>query len=141
MAVPRWRSHATVMLLASSVLWCAWGVNVYLFKAAPHWGQRETVMAYYADRKGPDEPFVAYQMNWKGENFYTGNRTPAWVSSGQKFKDWVEEQKKKGVKTMYFTTEHGRSGTLKGEIGATQSFDAITDPALNNKFFTGRARF
>jgi 4-amino-4-deoxy-L-arabinose transferase-like glycosyltransferase len=141
MAVPRLRTHATVLFLAASVLWCAWGVNVYLFKAAPHWGQRETVMAYYADRKGADEPFVAYQMNWKGENFYTGNRTPAWVSSGQKFKDWIEEQKKKGVRTMYFTTEHGRSNALKGEIGQVQSFDEITNQELNNKFFVGRARF
>ena len=26
-------------------------------------------------------------MNWKGENFYTGNRLPAFVSTGAKFKN------------------------------------------------------
>ncbi len=141
MAVPKLRAHAAVGLLALSVLWAGWGVNVYLYKAAPHWGQRETVLAYYRDRKSPDELLIAYQMNWKGENFYTGNRTPAFVSTGQKFKDFIEEQKKKGVTTLYFTTEHGRSHSLKGEVGTHTSFDAITDERLNNKFFIARVRF
>lgn len=140
-AVPRLRAHAAVGLLALSVLWTAWGVNVYLYKAAPHWGQRETLLAYYRDRKSPDELLISYQMNWKGENFYTGNKTPAFVASGQKFKDFIEEQKRKGVKTLYFTTEHGRSQSLKGEVGPHQAFDAITDEKLNNKFFIARVRF
>ena len=70
-----------------------------------------------------------------------GNRTPAFVSTGQKFKDFIEEQKKKGVTTLYFTTEHGRSHSLKGEVGTHTSFDAITDERLNNKFFIARVRF
>ncbi len=140
-AVPRLRAHATVALLAASVLWAAWGVNVYLYKAAPHWGQRETLLAYYRDRQSPDELLISYQMNWKGENFYTGNKTPAFVSSGAKFKEFIDEQKKKGVSTLYFATEHGRSHSLKGEIGDHKSFDAITDEKLNNKFFIARVRF
>jgi 4-amino-4-deoxy-L-arabinose transferase-like glycosyltransferase len=139
--VPKLRVHATIAMLALGVVWCAWGVNVYLVKAAPHWGQREDLIAYYKDRKGPDEPFVSYQMNWKGENFYTGNHTPAWVSSGAKFKEWIEQQKKAGVKTMYFTTEHGRVTGLKGEIGNFSSFDEITTADQNNKFFVARVRF
>jgi 4-amino-4-deoxy-L-arabinose transferase-like glycosyltransferase len=137
----RWRTHVAVMLLAAAAVWAAWGVNVYLYKAAPHWGQRETVLAYYRDRQGPEQPLVAYQMNWKGENFYAGNRIPAFVASGQKFKDWIEEQKKKGVTTMYFTTEHGREGSLKSELGNPADFVKLTGPELNNKFFLGRARF
>ena len=27
-------------------------------------------------RGSAEEPLVAYQMNWKGENFYTGNHDP-----------------------------------------------------------------
>jgi 4-amino-4-deoxy-L-arabinose transferase-like glycosyltransferase len=137
----RWRTHIAVMLLAAGVIWAAWGINVYLYKASPHWGQRETVLAYYRDREGPHQPFVAYQMNWKGENFYAGNRVPAFVASGQKFKDWVEEQKKNGVTTMYFTTEHGREGSLKSELGNPPDFVKLTGPEVNNKFFLGRARW
>jgi hypothetical protein len=119
-------------------LWTAWGVDVYLFRTAPHWGQRETLMAYYRDRKGPEQPLVSYQMNWKGENFYTGNRTPAFVSSGDKFKAWIAEQRKAGTKILYFTTEHGRIGSLKNEIGEHKKVDVITSTALNNKFMIAR---
>ncbi len=135
------RAHATVVLLSVSILWGAWGTNVYLFKAAPHWGQRETVLAYYTDREGPHQPLVAFQMNWKGENFYTSNKLPAFVSTGQKFKDWIEQQKKNGVTTIYFTTEHGRESGLKNEVGPHKEFAKITDEVLNNKFFVARVRF
>lgn len=137
----RIRTHAAALFLAVSVMWAAWGVNVYLFRAAPHWGQRETVMAYYKDRPGPEAPLVAYQMNWKGENFYTGNHVPAFVASGQKFKDWVAAERAKGVTTMYFTTEHGRIGSLKSELGNPKDFTKITNEELNNKFFIARVRF
>ena len=33
----------------------------------------------------PRRELVAYQMNWKGENFYTGNHVPAFVSTGSTF--------------------------------------------------------
>ena len=94
--VRHWRTHVITMLLAVSVLWGAWGVNEYFVRSAAHWGQRETLMAYYRDRKGPDQPFVAYQMNWKGENFYTGNHVPAFVSTGKKFQGLDSEGKEEG---------------------------------------------
>ena len=137
-AWPRLRRHALSLFCAVAVAWTAWGIDVYLVNAAPHWGQRETVLAYYAARKGPEEPFVAYQMNWKGENFYTGNRVPAFVSTGAKFKAWVAEQKKKGVKVMFFTTEHNRVSSLKSELGTVKSFKTLTTRELNNKFMLAR---
>lgn len=136
--VPRLRAHAATMACAVGLLWSAWGVNVYLVEAAPHWGQRETMMTYYTTRRGPEEPLVAYQMNWKGENFYTGNRVPAFVSSGVKFKNWLTEQREKGVKVMFFTTEHSRLSSLKSELGTVKKFETLTDKALNNKFFLAR---
>ncbi len=139
--VHRWRTHVTALFLVVACVWAAWGIDVYLYKAAPHWGQRETMLAYYRDRSGPNEPMVAYQMNWKGENFYTGNHVPAFVASGQRFKDWVADEKKKGVKVMYFTTEHGRIGSLKAELGNPKNFKVITDKRLNNKFFVARVEW
>ncbi|HEY0469239.1 MAG TPA: hypothetical protein VGC79_33835 [Polyangiaceae bacterium] len=140
-AWPPWRRHALALFALVAVLWTAWGLDVYLVKASPHWGQRETILAYYAARKGPEEPFVAYQMNWKGENFYTGNRVPAFVSSGAKFKSWIAEQKKKGTKVMFFTTEHSRIAALKSELGPVKDFKVLTDRDLNNKFTVARAAF
>jgi hypothetical protein len=123
------------------VMLCAWGVNVYLVVISPHWGQRETIEAYYRARSGPEEPIVAYQLNWKGENFYTGNRVPAFVSSGKRFKHWVDSQKNEGVRVMFFTTEHSRISSLKRELGDTTKFDLLTDEALNNKFVLARVEW
>jgi 4-amino-4-deoxy-L-arabinose transferase-like glycosyltransferase len=141
LAVTRLRAQAGFLFVTAAVLWTAWGLDVYLYKAAPHWGQRETVLAYYRDRTDANQPFVAYQMNWKGENFYTGNKTPAFVSSGEKFKEWVNQQKTNGIKRVYFITEHSRTGTLRRELGDPKSFAEITDKVLNNKFVVARIQF
>jgi 4-amino-4-deoxy-L-arabinose transferase-like glycosyltransferase len=141
LGVGRWRKHVTDALCVTGVLWAVWVLDVYVIRTAPHWGQRETIMAYYRDRRGPDEPLVAYQMNWKGENFYTGNRIPAFVSSGAKFKDWLEDQQSRGVRTMYFITEHSRARGLRRELGDPKDFVALTTKALDNKFFVARVRF
>jgi hypothetical protein len=77
-------------------------------------------------------------MNWKGENFYTGNKIPAFVSSGATFTTWLKQQREKGVKVMYFITEHGRVGGLKSEV-AGKNYREVTDKVLNNKFVVVRA--
>jgi hypothetical protein len=97
------------------------------------------MLAYYQARRSADEPIAAYQMNWKGENFYTGNRVPAFVSTGAKFKKWLKTQRKSGSQVMYFVTEHGRIGTLKSELGAAYRVTPLTDRLLNNKFALVRA--
>ncbi|HTM45808.1 MAG TPA: glycosyltransferase family 39 protein [Polyangiaceae bacterium] len=135
------RRHAVVAVGTLSLLFAAWMADVYLVKAAPHWGQRETIMAYYKARKSPDEWLVAYQMNWKGENFYTSNRVPAFVATGKKFKDWIKEQTDSGKKVMFFTSEQGRLTGLKRELGTPKQFKVITDKTLNNKFFLARVEF
>jgi hypothetical protein len=122
-----------------AVLWSAWGVNVYLVQASPHWGQRETVLEYYRQRSGPAEWFVAYQMNWKGENFYASNRVPAFVRTGEEFTKWVKEEKARGARVMFFTTEHSRTNGLKNELGKVSKFEILTTKELNNKFALVRA--
>jgi 4-amino-4-deoxy-L-arabinose transferase-like glycosyltransferase len=139
--IARMRRHVMVMLLATSLIWAVWGLDVYLVKAAPHWGQREVMEAYYKMRGRPEEPIVAYQMNWKGENFYTGNQTPAFVSSGAPFTTYLQSQKDKGIKVIWFVTEHSRTAALKNEAGNTKTFDIVTDKRLNNKFCLVKATF
>ena len=45
------------------------------------------------------------------------------------------------MKTFYFVTEHGRTGTLSNELGTTKAFEKLTPPELDNKFGLVRARF
>jgi 4-amino-4-deoxy-L-arabinose transferase-like glycosyltransferase len=134
LAVRALRRHAVAAFCAFSLVWALWGVDVYMVKTSPHWGQHEVVEAYYKDRKGPEEQLVAYQMNWKGENFYTGNHIPAFVSSGATFQTWLKTQKEqKGAKVMYFLTEHSRTGGLRGEVNG-KSYKELTDKTVCNKF-------
>ena len=132
----RWAALGTC---AVGLACCAWVIDGYLVEISPHWGQRETIAEYYKQRTNPAEPLVAYQLNWKGENFYTGNNVAIFVSSGKRFSDWVKAQKENGVQVMFFTTEHSRIGSLKRELGATQNFELLTDPSLNDKFVLARA--
>lgn len=141
LAARRWRRHGAALLTTLGVLWSMWCCDEYLRRIAPHWAQRDNVLAYYRDRKDPKHIMVAYQMNWKGENFYTGNRMATFVSSGAKFKRWLKKKRSEGVNTMYFTTEHSRMKTLKKELGTVESFDLLTSEADNNKFFMARAVF
>ncbi|WP_437297075.1 ArnT family glycosyltransferase [Sorangium sp. So ce426] len=139
--VARWRRLVVYALLSLAVVFTAWGIDVYFVRTSPHWGQRETLLAYVRANQQIPGPLVAYQLNWKGENFYAGNRLAAFVSSGKKFQDYINEQKKKGVKTFYFVTEHGRTGSLSNELGSPRIFEKLTSIELNNKFLVVRATF
>ena len=138
LAIRSLRRHAVLAVCAFAILWSVWGLDVYMTKLSPHWGQHEVIEAYYRDRTGPEEALVAYQMNWKGENFYTGNRIPAFVSSGANFQTWLKKEREKGVKVMYFVTEHSRTNGLRNEV-AGKSYKEITNKALCNKFVLVRA--
>jgi 4-amino-4-deoxy-L-arabinose transferase-like glycosyltransferase len=138
LAVRTVRRHAVVAMCVAGFVWAIWGIDVYMEKTAQHWGQHEMIQAYYADRTSPDQILVAYQMNWKGENFYTGNHIPAFVSTGSTFTTWLKKKKDEGAKVMYFITEHGRIGGLKSEVAA-KSVREVTDKTLCNKFILVRA--
>lgn len=134
LAWPRLRAHASVLLCAVGVWFGVYTVWVYLPRLAQHFGQREVFLAYYEARHGPEEPIAAYQMNWKGENFYSGNHLPAFVSSGAKFKSWLKTQRRRGTRVVFFVTEHGRISTLKSELGRAVRVKVVTDKRLNDKF-------
>jgi len=140
LTVQRVRRHAVVAMCVAGFVWGVWGLDVYMEKTAQHWGQHEVIAAYYSDRHNPDETLVAYQMNWKGENFYTGNHIPAFVSTGSTFTTWLKKKKEEGAKAMYFITEHGRIAGMKSEVGA-QKYTEVTDKVLCNKFVLVRADF
>jgi 4-amino-4-deoxy-L-arabinose transferase-like glycosyltransferase len=134
----RWRRQAALACGAVALACALWGLDVYMLETSRHWGQHETIAAYYEDRSSPDEMLVAYHMNWKGEDFYTSNRAPVFVSSGAPFTSWLKGQREKGTKVMYFITEHWSVGGLKSEVQA-KAYREITDKASNNKFVVVRA--
>jgi 4-amino-4-deoxy-L-arabinose transferase-like glycosyltransferase len=131
LAVRSLRSLTVPAFIGLALGFTAWTLNVYMLDVSPHWGQRELIQKYYEVRKGPEEPLLAYQMNWKGENFYTGNRAYVFVKLDTKLlKDWV---KKNAGKHCYAILEHGRVSAFKGHVrgGVVKE---LTTKRENNKF-------
>ncbi len=141
MVVARWRRLMATAFIAVAMLCGAWVVNVYLLAVSPHWSQRELMLRYERERIATPGPLVAYQMNWKGENFYRGNQLAAFVSSGRVFQDWIDAQKKQGQRTFYFVTEHKRVASLRSELGKPRHVHFLSREADNNKFVLLRVRF
>jgi 4-amino-4-deoxy-L-arabinose transferase-like glycosyltransferase len=56
--------------VVQSVLW----VQGFMPRANEHWSQRDLVARYHQERTSSLEPLIAFQMDWKGETFYSQNR-------------------------------------------------------------------
>jgi hypothetical protein len=124
-----------------------WGVDKYMIDLSNHWSQRNLFDRYYAIRHerettgvGEDarywaDPIVAYQMNWKGENFYTGNRVHVFVELDNKpLLEWIGKNK---GRTVYLMLEHTRLERLKTVL-APRKLDTLTTPRDCNKFILVR---
>jgi len=154
-----WRRQAIVALIACAALYTAWTLDVYMMKIAPHWGQRPLFEAYYKDRRSVKEPLVAFEMNWKGENFYSGGRliefgngmgqgATAGERGSDRMRTWLADMKGK-TNAVYFVTEFSRvskiDDMLRGVLGAppngTRWTEQVTNEQVTNKFVLVRARW
>lgn len=70
-ARPRWWAVWALGLVA--MVWTGFLLDKILIELSPHWSQKHVIASYYAKRSGPDEPLIAWQLYWRGENFYTRN--------------------------------------------------------------------
>jgi hypothetical protein len=130
------RGAATRAYLGVALAFTVWSLDVYMIDLSPHWGQRELVQRYYELRASDEEPLVAWQMNWKGENFYTGNRVSVFVQlDNRELNEWV---RRNTGRTAYFLLEHSRLGSLRGVL-RDSAVEPITSEHLNNKFILVRA--
>jgi 4-amino-4-deoxy-L-arabinose transferase-like glycosyltransferase len=130
-AVRALRGTAAAGLLGLALAFSVFCLDVYMIDLTPHWSQAGLIKRYYAERKGPQEPLLAWQMNWKGENFYTGNRVHVFVELDNKaLLEWVGKHTGTGV---FLVLEHGRLDRLK-HVLAPRKIDALTTLRDDNKF-------
>ncbi len=59
--------------VGGAVLVAVFAVHVFWARASQHWSQRWIFDTLAEQQKG-DEPLIAFQMDWKGETFYSKNR-------------------------------------------------------------------
>jgi 4-amino-4-deoxy-L-arabinose transferase-like glycosyltransferase len=126
-----WRPVATRAFVTVSVLFCAWGLNVYMVDLSDHWGIRNLAQRYYELRKGPEEPLLAWQMNWKGENFYTGNRVYVFAETdNERIREWLDENE---GRTAYVVLEHKRLEAFR-KLVSDSEVQELTTKRDSNKF-------
>ncbi len=113
-------------LAAGMALWFNWSHWVDL---SHHWTQRDLFWRYYAQRK-PDEPIVAYMMNWRGETFYSSNTVEQYRSgdANTRMRNLAARPGREWV-----LVEHNRLNLLRTAVGADKRVTPI-DKDINNKF-------
>ncbi len=140
-----WRARAAVALGACAILGSMMLLDGYLARAASDGGQRGVFEAYYRAREAdaahgtPTSALVAYQLNWKGENFYSGNDVAIFIASGTPMRSYLDARKRTGASTIYFVTERGRVAGLRNELGVVRSFAELTDRSVSYEFSLVRA--
>ncbi|MBN1655947.1 MAG: glycosyltransferase family 39 protein [Deltaproteobacteria bacterium] len=131
------RPLMTCAVLGTALAFSFWCLNFYMIDLSPHWGQQTLMKKYYETRKGPEEPLVAWQMNWKGENFYTGNRVSVFVSlKNEDLTQWISKNR---GKRAFFVLEHTRLGRFRGLL-AGKKLTEVTSMRDCNKFILLSAR-
>jgi 4-amino-4-deoxy-L-arabinose transferase-like glycosyltransferase len=137
LAWPRARGASLHAFAGVSLLFGGWVVYVYMWQLTPHWSQRDFIASYYRERESPEERLVAWQMNWKGENFYTGNRVVVYVSlDNDAFERWIERHR---GERHFFCTERPRLESLRRTLGKSAAEAPVVDDS-NNKYIMVRAR-
>lgn len=125
------RPVAARAMLGLAVLFSVWALDVYLVDLSPHWAQNYVIGQYYARRHSAADPLVAWQMNWKGENFYTGNRVNVFVDlDNTKLRAWMTQNVGKHA---YVMLEHSRLPGFR-TFAAPRVVHEVTGPKDNNKF-------
>jgi hypothetical protein len=135
--LPKLRRMGVYALLATTFWFSVWSLDVYLIDLSPHWGQRELIKRYYESRSGDKDPLIAWQMNWKGENIYSGNRVHVFVQLDNKqLNEWMGQH---ANATAYFLLEHSRLSNFRRALGK-RHVEELSTMRENNKFILVRAR-
>jgi 4-amino-4-deoxy-L-arabinose transferase-like glycosyltransferase len=142
------RRHGARVMVAVAACFGFWALDKYMIDLSNHWSQRNLFEKYFRERtvrenigSGEDarywsNPLVAYQMNWKGENFYTGNHA-VMLECGlplcrERTPDWLRRHNGQRV---FFVTEHSRSSSIISQVRtAGGTANTVTTEIDNNKF-------
>lgn len=117
---------------------------VYAPLVSRHFGQRPSFEAYIARTRadrGTREPPLAYHLNWKGENYYSGNRVALFIHGGPAFSDYVTRRRAAGVSVFYVATEWSSMASLRAEMRLAAAVEPVTSESDGNRFCLVRVTF
>nr|WP_240487205.1 glycosyltransferase family 39 protein [Hyalangium minutum] len=125
--------QARVMLFgvfwAFAICFACWFNWNHWVKLSHHWTQRDLFWRYYRQHR-PGEPIAAFQMNWRGETFYSRNTVEQFRlgDANVRLRNFVAQPGREWV-----LVEHGRLTALTSAVGADKKV-TIIDRDINNKF-------
>jgi len=134
---------------AVAVVWTGFILDKILIELSPHWAQKHVIAAYYKNRKGPEEPLLAWQLYWRGENLYTRNEIydPAKPQNEktvflgdrntEKLQAYFTAHKGRRV---FFIIERVRLEALRGMLPADAKSTLTIVDNSNNKLFLASAQ-
>jgi len=118
---------ALVSLALAFAVYCGW----FHWRAlSPHWTQRDLFWEYF-HKSTPDEPIGAFQMNWRGETFYSRNTVRQVGRPGAPSVTLADFMSGPGAR-KWVLLEHTRLGTLRNALGASARVRVVE--SRNNKF-------
>lgn len=129
--VLRQRGHAMGVFGLFAVIFAAWISHHHFNMLSPHWSQYHLWQTYYDERKG-DEPVYAYQLNWRGETFYSRNTVLQVKESGanQRIRRLVDLPGRE-----FIITEQSRFHTLKNVLSPDKRNKLHILDRSNAKFY------
>ncbi len=107
-------------------VFCGW---FHWRRLSPHWTQRDLFWEYY-HQSAPDEPIGAYQMNWRGETFYSRNTVREIGRQGAPAATLAEFMNGPGQR-KWLLVEQARLNNLRLALGSAH---LRVVEARNNKF-------
>jgi 4-amino-4-deoxy-L-arabinose transferase-like glycosyltransferase len=116
------------LYLSFSLLFTGYIIYDYMPKVGPHWSQKKLHEIYYSCRNDPSERFIAYQLNWRGENFYSKNKViPYMKTDNVKFFAYLER----------YRTKQNRDGFARRYLimESKKRYDKLKT-LLNKKFYS-----
>lgn len=142
----RWWAAWAMGLVA--MVWTGFILQKVLIELSPHWSQKHVIASYYAKRGGPDEPLIAWQLYWRGENFYTRNSIYNATDpkektvflgdhNAEKMQTYFKEHPGKRV---FFVVERVRYEALKNLLPAAAKNTMQIVDDTNNKIYLATAQ-
>jgi hypothetical protein len=119
-----WALTGVALAFAVFLGWYHWR------KLSPHWSQRDLFWIYYHQSQ-PDEPIGAYQMNWRGEQFYSKNTVREIVRQSPPMATLAEFMSGPGAR-KWILVEQARVGNLRQALGNMGRLRVVE--SRNNKF-------
>ena len=117
---------AVAAVALAFAVFCGW---FHWRRLSPHWTQRDLFWEYF-HQGAPGEPIAAYQMNWRGETFYSRNTVRQVGRPGAPAATLADFMNGPGAR-KWFLVEHSRLNALRQALGNAR---LRVVEARNNKF-------